>query len=155
MVWSDKTSSNSFKLREGTFRLDIGKKFCYGGKRDTGTGCWENLRMSYHWKCSVRLKGLWTGKGIPAHGRQGWTRRSFRIPSNPNPFVILRALTHLKKSYLKRPTVKLFKLNLCFFMDFCLPGDSASVKKQTCIAHKKTLNWIYIIQYRYLGRVTA
>lgn len=75
-----------FKLKEGRFRLDIGKQFPMWGWWGTKTGCPEKLWMPHPWKCSnhvwMGLWATWSSWRCPCPWQAGWNHMMLKVPPN-------------------------------------------------------------------------
>jgi len=54
-VTSDRMRGNGLKLRQGRFRLDIGKNFLLKEWSDIGTGCPGKWWSHHPWRCSKNV----------------------------------------------------------------------------------------------------
>jgi len=87
------TSSNSFRLKEGRFRLDIRKKFLIMRVVRYGNRLPREAVDAPPLKCSrpgwMGLRATWSSGKCPCSWQGGWNQMIFKVPSNPNHSMIL------------------------------------------------------------------
>ena len=90
-AWSDRTSGDGFKQKEGRFRLDIRKKFCtVRVVRPLPRLPREAVAAPSLAVCKARLDGApWSGGRGPCPRQGVWNWVMCKVPSNPKHSMIL------------------------------------------------------------------